>query len=71
MKILIIPDSFKGSLGAFDVAKAIEKGIRSVLPDVVCKATGFADGGEGSLDLWLSLAKGEFHEIQKSKIIVN
>lgn len=66
MKFLIIPDSFKGSLGAFDVAKAIEKGIKNVLPKSVCKCIGMADGGEGSLDLWLSLCNAKQYEYRVS-----
>ncbi|HER2162578.1 TPA: glycerate kinase, partial [Streptococcus pyogenes] len=33
MKILISPDSFKGSLSAENVAKHIERGIKSVKDD--------------------------------------
>lgn len=57
MKILIIPDSFKGSLHANDVAAAIEQGVKSVLPQADCSCIGMADGGEGSLDLWLAITK--------------
>lgn len=59
MKILIIPDSFKGSLLANEVAAAIEQGIKSVLPQADCCSIGLADGGEGSLDLWLAITKAE------------
>lgn len=59
MKILIIPDSFKGSLHANDVAAAIEQGVKSVLPQADCSCIGMADGGEGSLDLWLAITKAE------------
>ncbi len=59
MKILIIPDSFKDSLHANDVAVAIEQGVKSVLPQADCCCIGMADGGEGSLDLWLAITKAE------------
>lgn len=57
MKILVIPDSFKGSLYANEVATAIEQGVKSVLPKADCCCIGLADGGEGSLDLWLTITK--------------
>ena len=34
MKILIIPDSFKGCLSAKQVANAIEKGILDIYPNL-------------------------------------
>jgi len=33
MKIVVAPDSFKESLGAKEVALAIEKGIKKVFPE--------------------------------------
>ncbi|MDE7380493.1 MAG: glycerate kinase, partial [Muribaculaceae bacterium] len=48
-KIVLAVDSFKGSLTSLEVAEAVEKGIRDVLPEVeVCKLS-VADGGEGTL----------------------
>ena len=51
MKILIIPDSFKGCLSAKQVANAIEKGILEILPDVEVEKLPFSDGGEGAIDI--------------------
>ncbi|GAA4649472.1 glycerate kinase [Kistimonas scapharcae] len=48
MKIVIAPDSFKECLTALEVAKAIEEGILSVLPDAECIKVPVADGGEGT-----------------------
>lgn len=50
MKILIVPDSFKGSASNVVVANQIAKGVRDVFPDAKCLAMPLADGGEGSLD---------------------
>lgn len=51
MKIVIAPDSFKGSLSAAQAAEAMAAGAREVFGDsaeiVVCP---MADGGEGTLD---------------------
>lgn len=50
MKILIIPDSFKGSASNVVVANSIAEGVRKVLPDAECILRPLADGGEGSLE---------------------
>lgn len=51
-KIVIAPDSFKGSISAHDAAKAIEKGLRdgSKSKALVSVVAPIADGGEGTLD---------------------
>jgi len=49
--ILIAPDSFKGSLSARDVARAIREGIARVLPDASCIEQPLSDGGEGLVDV--------------------
>lgn len=48
--IVIAPDSFKGSLCAADVARAIATGIRRTLPHAELRLRPMADGGEGTLD---------------------
>ncbi|GCF92461.1 glycerate kinase [Enterococcus florum] len=49
MKIMIMPDSFKGSLSASEAAQAIKQGFETVLPaDYHLLPVG--DGGEGTLD---------------------
>ena len=50
MKIIIAPDSFKGSLSAADAAKAIESGILNYMPDAETIKVPMADGGEGTID---------------------
>lgn len=49
-KIVVCPDSFKGTLTAPEAAAAMLKGIKDVLPEaeVVCLPLG--DGGEGTID---------------------
>ncbi|MEQ8659629.1 MAG: glycerate kinase [Gammaproteobacteria bacterium] len=49
MRIVIAPDSFKESLAADAVARAIATGIARVLPDAVLDLVPMADGGEGTL----------------------
>ena len=59
MQILVVPDSFKESLSAKEVADAIAKGIHSVDPEISIKQLPFSDGGEGALDLLQNLFEGE------------
>ena len=49
MRVVIAPDSFKGSLDAADVAAAIADGWRSVRPGDDIRMLPQADGGEGTL----------------------
>ena len=48
MKFLLAPDSFKESMTAKEVCQAMEKGIKSVLPNAQIIAVPMADGGEGT-----------------------
>lgn len=53
IKIVIAPDSFKGSISAQDAALAIEKGLRSSVKkgiELITVISPIADGGEGTLD---------------------
>jgi glycerate kinase len=54
MKIVIAPDSFKGSASSNDIAQWIENGITSAIPDCETVKIAIGDGGEGSLDAVLS-----------------
>ncbi len=57
MKIVVAPDSFKGSLTAAEAARAMEAGIRRVCPDADVTLIPMADGGEGFVEAVL-LATG-------------
>lgn len=57
MRVVVAPDSFKGSLSAVAVAKAMEAGILSVFPAAEVKKVPIADGGEGTVEA-LVLATG-------------
>lgn len=60
-RMLVAPDSFKGSLSAPEVAAAIAQGIRQALPDGAYIAqVPMADGGEGTLDTLT--AAGDFEQ---------
>lgn len=51
MKILVSPNSFKDCLNGFEVASAIEIGIRRVIPDADVIKCPVADGGDGLLEV--------------------
>jgi glycerate kinase len=57
-RIVIAPDSFKGSVSAAQAAAAIATGLRRVWSDADLRIVPLADGGEGTLDAVLS-AGGE------------
>lgn len=57
-KILIIPDSFKGSMSSAEVASIIEDEVKR-FPNVDCVSIPIADGGEGSVESILSALGGE------------
>ncbi|MGO0062780.1 glycerate kinase [Brevibacillus fluminis] len=50
MKIVVAPDSFKGSITARDLCAAIRKGILAVRPDAQVVELPLADGGEGTME---------------------
>ena len=54
MKIVIAPDSFKGSATSREISQWIENGIHSIIPDCETVKISIGDGGEGSLDAVLS-----------------
>ena len=58
MKIVIAPDSFKGSLSAAEVAEAIETGFRAVYPDAEYVKVPMADGGEGTVQSLVDATSG-------------
>lgn len=58
MKIVIAPDSFKGSLSAFEAASAIDRGIKKALPEAETLVVPVADGGEGTMDSLVAATNG-------------
>ena len=63
MKILIAPDSFKGSLSAEKVSDAIHEGIKRVIPNSSIEKIPFSDGGEGAIDLLKKFNLGEAESV--------
>lgn len=57
-RILIAPDSLKGSATAVDVARSIRRGWQSVRPDDEVSLAPMADGGEGTIDAFQAAFPG-------------
>lgn len=58
MRIVVAPDSFKGSVSAREAAQAIAAGWRRVRPDDEIRLVPMADGGEGTLDAFDAAVPG-------------
>lgn len=63
MKILVVPDSFKGSNTSIQVAEIIEKGIRKVFPHAEIESIPIADGGEGTVEAVVLGGNGSYREV--------
>ena len=64
MKIIIAPDSFKGSLSGKEAAEAMLQAIRAVVPDATCIVLPISDGGEGAAHVLASALPGKFYQKQ-------
>ncbi|MDX6392539.1 MAG: glycerate 2-kinase [Streptosporangiaceae bacterium] len=58
MRIVIAPDSFKGSIGAAAAAEALAAGWHAARPDDTVTRVPLADGGEGTLDVLAAAVAG-------------
>ncbi len=58
-KIVLIPDSFKGTLSSTQICEIISDEIKKHFSDCVIISIPVADGGEGSVDCFLSALGGE------------
>ena len=59
MKIVIAPDTFKGSAAAPLVAEALATGVLDVVPDARIDLCPMADGGEGTVDAIIAATGGQ------------
>lgn len=58
-KILLVPDSFKGTLSSKQICEIITEKIATHFPEAQAVAIPVADGGEGSVECFLSAMGGE------------
>lgn len=64
MRIVLAPDSFKGSLTASQVAESMERGIKKGLPQAQTVKLPLSDGGEGLVDSLVRATGGEIRREQ-------
>ena len=58
MKIVIAPDSYKGSVYAPEAARAMREGVLRVVPDAETVLVPVADGGDGTLEALVETSGG-------------
>jgi len=58
-KILLIPDSYKGTMSSMEICKIMKETIYRHFPHAELVAVPVADGGEGSVDAFLAAAGGK------------
>src|SRR5437870_11515674 len=59
MRIIIAPQSLKGSLTAAEAGQAIALGVQEVYPDAEIEVVPVADGGEGTVQALVDATGGE------------
>ncbi len=62
MKIVVAPDSYKGSVSALGVAQAMERGILHVFPEANVRKIPIADGGEGTVEALITATHGTLRQ---------
>ena len=60
MKVVVCPNSFKGTLTATQAAHAIARGVREVMPDAEIVEVPVADGGEGTAEALVTANRGKY-----------
>lgn len=58
-KIILIPDSFKGTMSSMEICGIMEKVLGEHYPDAEILSIPVADGGEGTVDAFLTAMGGE------------
>lgn len=63
MKIIVAPNSFKGSISATQAAMAITRGVRQAFPDAEVVEIPVADGGDGTVEALVSARHGTYESV--------
>lgn len=58
-KVLLIPDSFKGTMSSMEICEIMARALRSHYPHAEILSIPVADGGEGTVDAFLTAMGGE------------
>jgi glycerate kinase len=63
MRVVVAPDSFKGSVSAVEAAAAFARGVRAVWPDAEVTQVPIADGGEGTVGAMVAATGGRLEHL--------
>lgn len=58
-KLIVIPDSFKGTISSIDICRIVKKNVHHHFPECEVIAIPIADGGEGTVDCFLQTASAQ------------
>ena len=61
MKVIISPDSFKGTISSVEAAASIEKALKKIDENIETVCLPVADGGEGTLEAFVSATNGRYY----------
>ena len=64
MRIVIAPQTFKGSISALDAARAMREGVMRALPEAETTLAPVADGGDGTLETLVEGSGGEIRQVE-------
>lgn len=64
MRILVVPDKFKGTLSAERAAHALVRGARNVHPEAAFVIRPIGDGGEGTVEAFVTATGGRVIEVR-------
>src|SRR5213594_3222238 len=64
VKVVVAPNSFKGTMTGEEAARAIARGVREVFPDADVVEVPVADGGDGTVEALVSAKHGEYREVR-------
>lgn len=59
MRVVVAPDSYKGSMTAAEAAEAMARGVRRLWPDAEVTMVPMADGGEGTVQALVDATGGQ------------
>ena len=62
MRVVVAPDSYKGSVSAVGVAAALERGVLRVFPQAEVRKIPIADGGEGTVEALVTATGGQMRQ---------
>lgn len=63
VKVILAPDSFKGSLSAVEVARAMNQGVKNAYPNALTHLLPVADGGEGTMETLVAATNGRKKDV--------